>query len=140
MTLRLAEIAPGDILIEPKPCGVDVVLPCYNEALAIAAVVKPFQKILPDATVYVFDNASTDATVAEALGVGAIPIADYMRTGLVPHFPTAILSAGIMGMACLSMVSGIILDSVSRGRREMRRLFYLLQGEPPPGLEPGANG
>ena len=68
--------------------------------------------------------------------LGTVPIIDYMRTGLVPHLPTAILSAGIMVLASISMVSGIILDSVSRGRREMRRLFYLMQGEPPPHLPP----
>jgi glycosyltransferase involved in cell wall biosynthesis len=49
----------------------------------------------------------------------------YWATGLVPRFPTAILSASIMLLAFLSMVCGLILDTVTRGRREMKRLAYL---------------
>ncbi len=49
----------------------------------------------------------------------------YLYTGLVPRFPTAILSTGIMTLAFLSLTSGIILDTVTRGRREVKRLIYL---------------
>ena len=49
----------------------------------------------------------------------------YLHTGLVPRFPTAILSTGIMILACLSLTSGFILDTVTRGRRELKRLMYL---------------
>ena len=49
----------------------------------------------------------------------------YLQTGLVPRFPTAILSASIMLAAFLSLVCGLILDTVTRGRREMKRLVYL---------------
>lgn len=56
----------------------------------------------------------------------AVPIvATYAETGLVPRFPTAILSASIMLMAFLSEACGLILDTVTRGRREMKRLAYL---------------
>lgn len=49
----------------------------------------------------------------------------YERTGLVPRFPTAILSTGIMLLAFLCLASGLILDTVTHGRREMKRLRYL---------------
>lgn len=49
----------------------------------------------------------------------------YMHTGLVPRFPTAILATGIMIMAALSLAAGFVLDTVTHGRREMKRLFYL---------------
>lgn len=52
--------------------NIAVLLPCYNEGAAIAAVVKAFQKALPFATIYVFDNNSTDNTVEEANKAGAI--------------------------------------------------------------------
>jgi len=52
---------------------------------------------------------------------------DYLRTGLVPRFPTAILSAAIMIAAILSLFCGLILDSVTHGRREIKRLAYLAQ-------------
>lgn len=47
-------------------------VPCYNEALTIAAIVRDFNACLPDAPVYVFDNNSTDDTVRVALAAGAI--------------------------------------------------------------------
>lgn len=49
----------------------------------------------------------------------------YLQTGLVPRFPTAILSTGIMTLAFLSLTCGFILDTVTRGRRELKRLIYL---------------
>jgi glycosyltransferase involved in cell wall biosynthesis len=52
-------------------------------------------------------------------------VSEYMQTGLVPRFPTAILSTGIMLLAFVSLTSGLILDSVAHGRREIKRLWYL---------------
>lgn len=51
---------------------VAVLLPCYNEAAAIAKVVHDFRAALPEATVFVYDNDSTDATLAEARRAGAV--------------------------------------------------------------------
>jgi glycosyltransferase involved in cell wall biosynthesis len=63
----------------------------------------------------------------------AIPlIATYAQTGLVPRQPTAILITGIGSLASLCFFSGLILDTVTRGRREMRRLAYLAL--PAPGI------
>jgi glycosyltransferase involved in cell wall biosynthesis len=61
------------------------------------------------------------------LGVGlSVPVLrDYMRTGLVPRLPTAVLSVALVELAVLSLVSGLILDSVARGRKEAKRLAYL---------------
>lgn len=56
----------------------------------------------------------------------AVPLAiTYAKTGLVPRFPTAILVTGLMIVAALSFAVGLILDTVVRGRREVRRLHYL---------------
>lgn len=49
----------------------------------------------------------------------------YLHTGLVPRFPTAILSMGLMLLAFLSLSCGLILDTVTRGRLELKRLVYL---------------
>ncbi|MDH5888406.1 glycosyltransferase family 2 protein [Vibrio splendidus] len=49
-----------------------ILLPCYNEAGAIGETVTSFQQALPDASIYVYDNNSTDNTVNEALQAGAI--------------------------------------------------------------------
>jgi hypothetical protein len=60
-----------------------------------------------------------------SLGLAAPVLVEYWHTGLVPRFPTAILSASIMLLAFLSLVCGLILDSVTRGRQELKRLAYL---------------
>jgi glycosyltransferase involved in cell wall biosynthesis len=66
----------------------------------------------------------------------AVPLAiTYLETGLVPRFPTAILSTGLMILATLFLFAGLILDTVTRGRREMKRLAYLQH--PAPGAGPG---
>jgi glycosyltransferase involved in cell wall biosynthesis len=62
----------------------------------------------------------------------AIPIlVTYLEEGLVPRLPTAVLSTGLMIVAVLSVSSGLVLDTVTRGRREMKLLAYLSQ--PPVG-------
>jgi glycosyltransferase involved in cell wall biosynthesis len=58
----------------------------------------------------------------------AIPILiTYFEQGLVPRLPTAVLSMGLMILAVLSVSSGLVLDTVTRGRREMKLLAYLSQ-------------
>jgi len=59
------------------------------------------------------------------LGLGLPVVLDFMRDGLVPRLPTAMLAMGMVLLAFLSLTCGLILDSVSRGRREMKRLAYL---------------
>ncbi|HEY6094254.1 MAG TPA: glycosyltransferase [Gallionellaceae bacterium] len=54
------------------PNRIAVLLPCYNEGLSIRQVVKNFCDSLPDATIYVYDNNSTDNTVEEARRAGAV--------------------------------------------------------------------
>ncbi|HLL31125.1 MAG TPA: glycosyltransferase family 2 protein [Allosphingosinicella sp.] len=66
------------------------------------------------------------AFLAGLATVLAIPLViTYAETGLVPRFPTAILVTGMMIVAFLSFGVGLILDTVVRGRREVRRLHYL---------------
>ncbi len=60
-----------------------------------------------------------------SLGFGLPVFMTYLSSGLVPRFPTAILAASIMLLAFLSFTSGLILDSVARGRREVKRMAYL---------------
>ena len=61
----------------------------------------------------------------------AIPlILTYLEQGIVPRLPTAVLSTGLMIVAVLSVSSGLVLDTVTRGRREMKLLAYLAQAAP----------
>jgi glycosyltransferase involved in cell wall biosynthesis len=65
------------------------------------------------------------ALAGVSIGLSIPLFLTYFETGLVPRFPTAILATGIMLLAFLNGFCGLILDTVVRGRREMRRLAYL---------------
>lgn len=70
------------------------------------------------------------ATLAVLLAIPALIIGvqlwiEFVETGLVPRFPSAILATGLMLSAFLSLVCGLVLDTVTRGRQEMKRLAYL---------------
>jgi hypothetical protein len=65
------------------------------------------------------------ALLALALALGVPVVVEFLHTGLVPRLPTAILAACLVMLSFLSASCGVILDSVARGRREMKRLAYL---------------
>ncbi|TPL31662.1 glycosyltransferase [Mesorhizobium sp. B2-4-9] len=52
-------------------------------------------------------------------------LVEFAETGLVPRMPTWVLSVGLLLLSMLAGVTGVILDSVSRGRAEQKRIFYL---------------
>lgn len=56
-----------------------VLIPCYNEAMTIEKVVADFRRELPDATIYVYDNNSTDSTAEIARRAGAIVKREYRQ-------------------------------------------------------------
>jgi glycosyltransferase involved in cell wall biosynthesis len=70
---------------------------------------------------------TTMAAILAALGllVGVRVVLDYIATGLVPRLPSAILATALEMLSFLSLASGLILDSVSRARKEVKRLAYL---------------
>lgn len=59
------------------------------------------------------------------VGLGVPIILEFIRTGFVPRLPTAVLATGFVILSFLSFVCGLVLDSVARGRKEIRRLAYL---------------
>ena len=60
-----------------------------------------------------------------SLALGIPVVIEFLRTGLVPRLPTAVLSMGLMVVAFLSLTCGLILQTVTRGRLEFKRLQYL---------------
>jgi glycosyltransferase involved in cell wall biosynthesis len=73
--------------------------------------------------------------IGASLGIVAIGIAipvliTYFQEGIVPRLPTAVLATGLILLASLSMACGLILDTVTRGRRELKFLAYLAQRAP----------
>jgi glycosyltransferase involved in cell wall biosynthesis len=70
------------------------------------------------------------SAIGASLGIAAVGIAipifvTYFETGAVPRLPTAVLSTGLIVVAVLAFAAGLILDTVTRGRREMKLLAYL---------------
>ncbi len=75
------------------------------------------------------------SAIGFALAVASVTISipvftTFFTTGTVPQLPTALLSTGLMLLAFLSVSAGLILDTVTRGRRELKRLAYLGQRAP----------
>lgn len=62
---------------------------------------------------------------AISIGIGIPVVVTFLKTGLVGRLPTALLATGLMILAFMSLMCGLILDTVTRGRRELKRLLYL---------------
>jgi glycosyltransferase involved in cell wall biosynthesis len=92
----------------------------------LAAIVRLFRSERPLA----FFSAIGLALAASSIVLAVPIVATFIETGSVPRFPTAILSTGLMLLGFLSIASGLILDTVTRGRREIKLLAYLEQGAP----------
>ncbi|BEU99773.1 glycosyltransferase family 2 protein [Novosphingobium olei] len=60
-----------------------------------------------------------------SIAAGSPVVAEFVRTGLVPRLPTAVLATGLMIIGWFSVFSGLILDSVTRAQQEVKRLRYL---------------
>jgi glycosyltransferase involved in cell wall biosynthesis len=73
---------------------------------------------------FFYSIASVGLALA-ALSLGIPVVLEFLTTGLVLRFPTAILAASIMVLSSLCLTTGLILDSVARGRREAKRMSYL---------------
>jgi glycosyltransferase involved in cell wall biosynthesis len=72
-----------------------------------------------------FFGLAAMALLLLGLAFGFSVVTEFMRTGLVPRLPTAILASGLVLLAALSSACGLILDSVARGRKEMKHMAYL---------------
>jgi glycosyltransferase involved in cell wall biosynthesis len=105
-----------------RPEGSESKLSTYRDGWRIMRTIVHLFRIERPVLFY----GSFAAAVTALAAVLAVPLAiTYARTGLVPRFPTAILISGLMVLAALGFSVGLILDTVVRGRREVRRLHYL---------------
>jgi len=97
-------------------------LSTYKDGFHIlAAIVTLFREEQP----LVFFSILGSAFILLALILIYPVVMEFLETGLVPRFPTAILSTGLVLSGLFSYAAGIILDTVTRGRRETKWLAYL---------------
>jgi len=95
----------------------------FRILFAIAEVVREERPL-------VFFTAICGLFMLLSLLLGIPVVLEFLKTGLVPRLPTAVLSTGLMVLAFLSLASGLILDTVTRGRWELKRLAYLAVKSP----------
>ena len=105
-----------------RPEGSESKLSTYRDGWRIMRTILHLYRIERPVLFY----GSFGLVLALAAIILSIPLAvTYAQTGLVPRFPTAILATGLIILAAMSFMCGLILDTVVRGRREVRRLAYL---------------
>ena len=89
-------------------------------ARILATIIRLFKEVHP----FRFFGVWAAALGATSLALGVPVVIEFLESGLVPRFPTAILATGLMLLAAIALTCGLILDSVSRSGRELKRLHY----------------
>ncbi|HLO75771.1 MAG TPA: glycosyltransferase family 2 protein [Magnetospirillum sp.] len=116
-----------------RPEGSASKLNTYRDGLRILATIT---QLVRDERPLAFFSALASLTLTLAV-VLAVPIfIEFGETGLVPRFPTAILCTGLSLVSVVLFSCGLMLDTVSRGRRETMRLHYLSYKAPAPAAAP----
>jgi glycosyltransferase involved in cell wall biosynthesis len=110
-----------------RPQGSQSKLSTYSDGWRILRTIVTLYRIERPVLFY---GAIGAFLVALALVLASPLVITYLNTGLVPRVPTAILVTGMMIVAVLCFFAGLILDTVTRGRREVRRLYYLSLAAP----------
>lgn len=119
-----------------RPEGSESKLRTYSDGIRIlSTIIKLFAVERP----FQFYGIVSSLLALLAVSISLPLFVTYFDTGLVPRFPTAILSTGLGLLGGLGFVTGLILETVTIGRREAKQLHYL-SINPPPGLQgEGAN-
>ena len=105
-----------------RPKGSESKLNTYSDGIRILFLIFKLIRLEKPITFFTFISIVL-AILSIFFGLPIISV--YLETGLVPRLPTALLSTGIMILSMLSLATGLILDNVTRGRLEIKRLFYL---------------
>jgi glycosyltransferase involved in cell wall biosynthesis len=124
LRLPVAEIeAPYDA----RPPGSTSKLSTFRDGLRI---LKLLGWLLKHEKPMLFFSSLAGLLVILSLSLGIPIVLEFLSTGLVPRLPTAVLAAAIMLSAVMSLFTGLILDTVTRSRREVKRLHYLREQAP----------
>ena len=133
MTIHALEmrmpVAEVDVPYREREAGSSSKLSTVSDGLLILRTIGGLVK---DEKPLPFFSTLCAGLVVVSVVLGIPIVREYLATGLVPRFPTAILASALMILAFLSLACGVILDSVTRGRREIKRLHYVAM-DPPQG-------
>ncbi|BDG10375.1 glycosyltransferase family 2 protein [Anaeromyxobacter paludicola] len=115
-------VAEVDTAYRERPAGSASKLNTWRDGVRILRTILALAR--EERPLLFFSVASALLTTL-ALALAAPLVPTYLETGLVPRMPTALLSTGLVILASLSLACGLVLDTVTRGRRELKRLQYL---------------
>ncbi|MEQ9464821.1 MAG: glycosyltransferase family 2 protein [Haliea sp.] len=128
MRMRVAEVLTDYF---ERPSGSTSKLRTFGDGWRI---LRTIAYLVKDERPLMFFSSLFAALASLSLLLAFPVLVEFRETGLVPRFPTAILATGTMLLGFLCLACGMILDTVSKGRREARRLHYLAT----PALDPGS--
>ena len=111
-----------DTPYKDRPLGSQSKLRTYLDGLRI---LKTIIRLVQEERPLQFFGAFFLTLVVFSLTISVPVFVDYAKTGLVPRLPTAVLATGTMLLGFLSLAAGVILDTVTLGRREAKRMRYL---------------
>ncbi len=113
-----------------RPAGSASKLRTYSDG---ARILFTILKLVKEERPLQFFGVAGMVLLAGGIALGLPVVIEFFQIGLVPRLPTAVLATGLVLLSFLSFAAGLILDSVARGRKELKRLVYL--GFPPPGAQ-----
>ncbi len=118
----LMPMAEMDTRYKERPVGSVSKLNTWRDGFRILGTIA---YLLREERPLVFFSAIFGALALASVLAGTPVVTEYLATGLVPRLPTAVLATGLMVLAFLSLACGLILDTVTRGRWEAKRMAYL---------------
>ncbi len=121
LTLRLP-VAEIETVYKERPDGSSSKLNKYSDGMRILWTIFTLTK---NEQPFVFFSVWSLALLVTSLALAYPVVVTFLETGLVPRFPTAILATGLAISALVLFACGLILDTVTKGRREMKLLHYL---------------
>jgi glycosyltransferase involved in cell wall biosynthesis len=119
LSMPVAEILAN---YRERPAGSKSKLRTWSDGLRILRTILVLMK---EGRPLLFFAASGTALLLVALAIGVPVVMEFLQTSLVPKLPSAVLATGLVLLSSLTLVCGMVLDSVERGRKEKKRLAYL---------------
>ncbi|MDQ0393243.1 glycosyltransferase family 2 protein [Labrys monachus] len=119
LSLPIAEI---DTPYKERPAGSRSKLRTVRDGMRILRLVT---RLVKEERPFLFFSLLAAILVVLSLAIATPVVVDFIHTGLVPRLPSAVLATGLMLSAIIAFFSGMILDTVTRGRQELKRLHYL---------------
>jgi glycosyltransferase involved in cell wall biosynthesis len=123
----LMPMAEVDTAYKERPAGSVSKLSTYRDGFKILFTIA---QMLREERPLLFFSTIGALFALVAIILGTSIVIEFLHTGLVPRLPTALLATGLMVIAFLSVMSGLILDTVTRGRWASKRLAYLAMRGP----------